>query len=235
MGSPASHPRSAVLLEIALRRIARSGEGAVPSRAALLALRLGWGNLTYSAPTGYLRRAAELAVRGGGPVLECGSGVTTVLLGALGRVNGFRVTALEQDERWRASTRRALDRLGLGGTVDVVYAPIRRYEDFDWYDVERAPLAPRYALVVCDGPPGTTRGGREGLLPVLGDRLDGETVILLDDVHRRQERALVERWGAGASVRWRRSGVLHRFAEIGRDRGLEPRGGAGTLVTGGDP
>src|SRR5207247_10369806 len=48
--------------------------------------------------------------------------------------------------------------------------------------------------VVCDGPPAGTRGGRFGLLSVIGDRLPAGAVILLDDADRDTEQHTLRRW-----------------------------------------
>jgi hypothetical protein len=45
---------------------------------------------------------------------------------------------------------------------------------------------------VCDGPKGTTRGGRYGLAPVMKDRLAPGCIVLLDDTSREAERAIIE-------------------------------------------
>jgi hypothetical protein len=55
-----------------------------------------------------------------------------------------------------------------------------------------------FSLVVCDGPPGSTKGGRYGLLPVLGGRLPPGSTILLDDAGRPGELELIKRWEAEA-------------------------------------
>jgi len=51
-----------------------------------------------------------------------------------------------------------------------------------------------FSLVICDGPPGTTKGGRYGLLPVLDKRLPPGATILLDDAGRPAETELIRRW-----------------------------------------
>ena len=68
--------------------------------------------------------------------------------------------------------------------------------DFDWYDVEAVNIPNGIGLVVCDGPKGTTRGGRNGLAPVMKDRLARGCIVLLDDTSREAERAIIERWCA---------------------------------------
>ena len=50
------------------------------------------------------------------------------------------------------------------------------------------------SLVICDGPPGDTRGGRYGLLPVCASHLADGCVILMDDAERMGEQAAISNW-----------------------------------------
>jgi hypothetical protein len=151
----------------------------------------GWGNEGFASGADYLAAAAEGALETPGPVLECGSGLTTLVLAAVGQATGKEVLALEAQEMWYLHVRAMLDRFGLPAIVRL--APLRDYGDFDWYDVDPRAM-PRFTLVVCDGPSGRTRGGRYGLLPVLGDHLGDRATILLDDLDRPGEQEVVQRW-----------------------------------------
>jgi hypothetical protein len=152
----------------------------------------GWGNPQWSALPEYLDAIAAAASVTSGPVLECGSGLSTLVLATI-RAGGGPVCALEEDAEWAARVGSALARHGL--TADVRYSPVRRYEHFDWYSVDPFAL-PVVSLVVCDGPRGSTRGGRYGLLPVIGARLASGCRILLDDAARDEERHVLNRWAA---------------------------------------
>ena len=77
--------------------------------------------------------------------------------------------------------------------VQMILAPLHDYGEFDRYDILPDQLPPAIALVSCDGPPGSTRGGRVGLFPVLGNRL-GAATVLLDDADRPGEQAALAAW-----------------------------------------
>jgi hypothetical protein len=62
-------------------------------------------------------------------------------------------------------------------------------------------MPPAFQLVICDGPPGETPGGRYGLWPVLGQRLAPGAVILLDDADRPGEEEVLRRWSTEARMR----------------------------------
>jgi hypothetical protein len=178
-----------IVLRLALRALRRNPRG---SRKIWHDLVYGWGNPQWSALPEYLEAIAAAASATSGPVLECGSGLSTLVLATI-RAGGGPVCALEEDAEWAARVERALARHGLA--ADVQYSPVRPYGHFDWYSVD--PLAlPVVSLVVCDGPRGSTRGGRYGLLPVAGTRLARGCRILLDDAARDEELHVLDRWAA---------------------------------------
>jgi predicted O-methyltransferase YrrM len=152
-----------------------------------------WGNPGWSAKRSYLKACVAQVQRSQGPILECGSGLSTILIGSVAEYTGQRVWSLEHSSEWAARTRAALARYGIR-SVTLAETPLRPYDGYSWYDVSACRLPPRFATVICDGPPGDTPGGRFGLVPVLGERLGPGTVILLDDAERHEERAIARRW-----------------------------------------
>jgi hypothetical protein len=174
------------------------------------ALSYGWGNEGFSAENSFLTAAVRYAAHAHGPVLECGSGLSTVLLSVATRVRQTLVLSLENDLVWANRVRRALRQQGAGSTI-VECAPLRNYGAFQWYDADLKRMPAKFSLVVCDGPPGDTPGGRYGLVPVMRDHFAPGCIILLDDAQREAERLTAERWAdeLGASL------VIE-----GRDHGL---------------
>ncbi|HEU0199408.1 MAG TPA: hypothetical protein VFR86_03145 [Burkholderiaceae bacterium] len=152
----------------------------------------GWANETMSPSAEYLQAVWRHAARTPGPILECGSGLTTLVLGVAARAQGRGVWSLEHDRFWARTIRAALQRYGVDG-VRVCLAPLRNYGAFSWYDPQCA-LPADFSLVLCDGPPGTTPGGRYGLMPVLGLNLRRGCVVLLDDATRVGEQAVLAQW-----------------------------------------
>jgi len=176
-----------------MRRIEALPDGRVPGRTLLSQLRSRWGNEGFAAELDFLETVAHQALLTRGPILECGSGVTTLLLGVLAVPRGVEVWTLEHSPEWYARVKRALRRCCVEG-VKLCLAPLREYAGFWWYDPPSRALPEHFALVVCDGPPGSTPGGRYGLFPVVGRRLPRGAVILLDDAGRPGEALVLERW-----------------------------------------
>jgi len=155
----------------------------------------GWGNEGWSAKKEYLRQCVECALVVDGPSLECGSGLTTILVGIVAQTRGHRHWALEHATAWSECVGACLDRHGID-SVSVCTGDLEKYPDFSWYSPPRQEMGEPFALVVCDGPPGSIAGGRYGLLPVMKDRLRQDCVILLDDAARNEEQTIARRWEA---------------------------------------
>jgi Methyltransferase domain len=153
-------------------------------------LRWAWAN-PNSGAVEYLVALAEATAATRGSVLECGSGLSTIVVGAIAQRTGNRVVSLENSSWWSRHVRWCL-KVAQAETVDYRVRPLRSFGDFDWYDLG-APVDD-VTLVICDGPIATSHGGRFGLLPLCGEYLAPEARILLDDFDRPSERRVVQRW-----------------------------------------
>jgi hypothetical protein len=167
--------------------------GEVPSRQLLSDLIAGWDNEGFAADLDYADELASRATTTTGPILECGSGLTTIILGLLAGRRSVEVWSLESSAQWHHRISGTLEHYGIKG-AKISLAPLHDYGDFSWYDLSLLDLPDKFSLVVCDGPPGTTKGGRYGLMPVLGNRLSAGSVILLDDAERPGEIESLNRW-----------------------------------------
>src|SRR5688572_12763294 len=190
-------PAKAALLSYifrqAMREVAKLAPGEMPSRELLKKLRLGWNNQGWDAKLDYLEEILRRALETKGPVLECGSGLTTLLLGQVAGRRNVATWSLEHNAQWHGRVSKAIARHRVPG-VPLCYAPLRDYQQFNWYDPPLAEMPARLRLVICDGPPDLAHGGRYGLLPVLGDRLAAGTVILFDDVREPGQPEVLRRW-----------------------------------------
>jgi hypothetical protein len=174
-------------------RIAALPPGVVPPQPLLRELLGSWGNEGFAADLSYLEALSAQAVATPGPVLECGTGATTILLGLLAGRRGIEIWSLENSPEWISRIQKALSRNRIPG-VRLCYAPLRDYGGFDWYDAPVGHMPRDFRLVVCDGPPGFTPGGRYGLFPVMWGLLSRKAVVLVDDALRTSEMAVIEEW-----------------------------------------
>lgn len=169
-----------------------------------------WGNAHWSALDEYLSGCIRAASDVRADILECGSGLSTILLGVVAQRNGVRVCTLEHSELWADKVRFYLARYRIH-SVSVFCNPLRAYDGFEWYDPPLQSLPSRFALAICDGPPtSTTQGGRYGLMPLMSSRLKGST-ILLDDAQRPEEQEIARRWSAEYGASYLMEGVQKSY------------------------
>ena len=101
-----------------------------------------------------------------GPILECGSGLSTILLGLVAQRNGNKVWALEHNAFFAEKVRSTLKSYGIK-SVELYETDLRDYGPYCWYDPPKGKMPKNFSLVVCDGPPYSTPGGRYGMVPSL--------------------------------------------------------------------
>lgn len=176
-----------------MREIMRTAPGAVPDTSLLNKLATEWGNEGYSAHDEYLQEVAHQAATTEGSILECGTGLTTLVLASIAGRRGVRVCSLEHDREWFMRVSRRLSAVGLD-TSTITLAPLHTYNGYAWYDPPASAVPANIKLVVCDGPPGETLGGRYGLLPRMRSRLAPGALILVDDAGRDDEATIVNQW-----------------------------------------
>jgi hypothetical protein len=133
-------------------------------------------------------------------VLECSSGLSSLMLAALMRNQGEgHVFSLEHDPVFAEKTRCMLRQHGLDAWCTVVDAPLQYLELPDWrgqwYSVAGLPADLRVEMLVVDGPPNATGAlARFPALPVLGPKFAENAIVVLDDADRPEEAETVRRW-----------------------------------------
>jgi Methyltransferase domain len=178
------------VLALLLRQLQNASVEQALQPAMLRRLRWAWAN-PNSASVEYLSAVGEAAAAAKGPILECGSGISTVVVGVVARRAGNALISLEHSAWWSRNVRWSLKMAGVT-EIDYRIRPLRFYDGYDWYDAGALPSD--IALVICDGPPATSRSGRYGLMPLLNDHLAADARVFLDDYDRPSEVAVVKRW-----------------------------------------
>ena len=132
-------------------------------------------NLGWMLPKGALEWISE-NIPIGSSILER-SGHGTIELS-----KNYNVTSIEHDIEW----------LNLA-PVSYIHSPIVSIgNDEQWYDISFLRQIPEEVyLIIIDGPPGEI--GRTGILNYL-DQLPEFTWILIDDVHREEERNIADKF-----------------------------------------
>jgi predicted O-methyltransferase YrrM len=146
--------------------------------------------------------ANEIVVSSRRNVVECGAGVSTLVMAQLLKDRGGHLWSVEDDPEWAALVRRWLSERGLETVVTLTVAEL---ED-GWYRREvldaEAPLE-SVDLLVVDGPQAWNPRKREARYPAapyFRDRLADDWSIVLDDISRLGEFSVAERWEAELGV-----------------------------------
>lgn len=154
----------------------------------------------YAADPGTLALCVSIARKCRGPIIETGSGLSTVLMSA---ATCQTVHSLEHLEHYANRTGAWCNEAGVDN-YRLICAPLRE----GWYDISRMKLPDRFAFGFCDGPP-RLYGTRMRFFEEFGDRC---TVILVDDIKTDNNFALsVQQW---AEANGRTFQVLGRCAFI---------------------
>lgn len=202
------------LLAHALRELIQSPWSVLNTNSDLLKrLIQGWGNQSWSASDEYLMASIDELARTDGPILECGSGLSTIIVGVIAQKMGREMWTLEHSEDWGTKVSQILEKLEITA-VHLCVKPLRNYGDYSWYDPPLDTMPANFGLVICDGPPGGGHGGRSGFLPVMQHRLASYSTILLDDTAREEERKIAEHWSDSLSAPLEFCGVNKAFAAI---------------------
>lgn len=159
-----------------------------------------YGSNNYAADPGVLALCVGLARKCQGPIIETGSGLSSVMMGA---ATDQTIYSLEHLEFYAAQTVAWAEEAGVAN-VGVCYAPLKDC----WYDIEKFDLPNKFALGFCDGPP-RLYGTRMKFFDAIAPRC---TVIVVDDVT--QDHNYARKVHAWATANNRAITILGRAALI---------------------
>lgn len=162
---------------------------------ALPAMR-GWAG----SPDFLLRVAETILSRQPTTVVECSSGISTLVVARTLQMNGKgHLYSLEHDAQYATKTRALLVDYGLHEWATVIDAPlVKTTYPSAWYSLDQLPDEVKaIEVLMIDGPPSATGPlARYPALPALADRLHSNAIILADDTDRNDERSMLDRWKA---------------------------------------
>lgn len=184
----------------------RETEALIPQAQALMALDRSLGLTKPLPPTrgwagspDFLLALTEEAFRRKPKVVvECSSGVSTIVIARCLQLNGAgHVWSLEHEAQYAVKTRRMLAEHGLSDWATVLDAPLQTiHTDTPWYREEELPqeIGPIEMLVV-DGPPSAVAPlARAPAMPRLRERMAPNFVVMIDDADRPDETEMIRRW-----------------------------------------
>ncbi|HUS15988.1 MAG TPA: class I SAM-dependent methyltransferase [Chloroflexia bacterium] len=149
-------------------------------------------------------------------VVECGGGVSTFYIGRLLSRQGGHLYTIEHDEDWARLLAAELTAEGLAGVVTVICAPLAPTSvgwpgrSTPWYAEDQLTCLQRAGgidLLIVDGPPAYSadlRYARYPAVPFFKDALAADYAVVLDDINRRGEQEILERWESMLGVKFQR-------------------------------
>lgn len=152
-------------------------------------------------------------------VVECGAGVSTIVLARLLAERGTGgLTVLEHDPAWAERVAEFLAREELSGVARVVLAPL----ESGWYAAEGVARLPDVIdVLIVDGPPADRpeiAEARRPALMTLESRLAAGACVVLDDIGRAGEQRVLADWERETA--WRFDRLEDEAIAVGRRVGL---------------
>jgi len=135
----------------------------------------------YTLPGKALRACWEMARTARADILECGSGLSTLVMGLALKGREHKLYVLENDLRWIERVNIWLERYG-ATNVNLIYAPLMPRHSGAWYGVEPAELPGSFAAVLIDGPKRGPGVNRDAVFEVLDSAIRGARTWLVDDI-----------------------------------------------------
>ena len=163
-------------------------------------------------------------------VLDVGSGLTTLIAAYAVAANGTgKVVAWEHLVTIQEQSQALISQHSLDGVARVEFHPLQQIDldgqEFAWFEVEG--LSPTSVdLLIVDSPPGKTgHMARLPAVPMLREFLSDRIVVFLDDCHRPDERATLEKWLGylpGARLEFHATYEERSFAVVRTQHDYEP-------------
>jgi predicted O-methyltransferase YrrM len=184
-------------------------------------------------PSGLVAVLNDIVINGRSHIVECGSGISTFYIARLLKQRGGHIHTIEHDEAWAGLLVKALEVEGLSERATVVFAPLEEARHSfasrsgrngsSWYAEDKLGCIRakgKIDLLLVDGPPAygkELRYARYPAVPFFKDYLADDYTVVLDDINRRGEQEIVERWERELGVKFDRRFIDGTIA-VGRPR-----------------
>lgn len=149
-------------------------------------------------PIFYTHLLNEIVVNNRRHVIECGSGISTILIARLIKINDLKIkfVSIDHDGKWQDVVKNILVADKIDGLVNFVASPLANYDGHPWYDKEKLKCdAHDVDMLVVDGPISDSPMTRLGAVPHFLNNLSQESyAIFLHDTDRAPEKQIVAIW-----------------------------------------
>jgi hypothetical protein len=195
-------------------------------------------------PSGLVTVLNDIVINNRSRVVECGSGISTFYMARLLKQRGGHVVSIEHDERWAHTVAEMLEAEALSEHATVIFAPLAKsqhsWNGSLWYDEDRlrciadklqspVPIGSDRSAVIgngaidlllVDGPPAyekESRYARYPAVPFFKSSLASNYTVILDDIDRRGEQEIIERWERELCIAFDRR-FMNGTIAVGRSR-----------------
>ena len=182
----------------------------MPSKGLIKQLIYAWGNQGFSAQIDYMHSCIENTLHSEGLIFECGSGLSTILLGTIAKKQKREMVSFEHLDFWVKRIQKELRKNKLDNNT-IYHRDLKDYGAYTWYNIDGFECE-KIGLCICDAPPGNTKGGRRGFMQFFKDYLMPNAIILVDDTSREDERNMIREWEKIIPMSVEFSGVLDPHA-----------------------
>lgn len=166
-----------------------------PSDELIGKLFAAWGDRLKDERRHYIQRCLAEATRATGPILQCGSGLLSVLIGMVCQQSddpAKRLWVLEHDPHWGNLARSWLEARDIKH-AHIIYAPAEQFDGYLSYVLDPSRLPSNFALVLSEASaalPGSTRG----VVTRMADHLGNRCVILGRNARRPKDLKFLADW-----------------------------------------
>lgn len=155
-------------------------------------------------PSGVAKVLNEIVVNRKSSILECGGGISTYYIASLLKERGGHLYTIEHEKEWSNILREFLEFQNLDKFVSIILAPLVKssfaINECPWYDediIRNAIGDVKLDLLLVDGPPAYQEEimySRYPAVPFFKDFLSEDYTIILDDINRKGEEEILQKW-----------------------------------------
>lgn len=167
-------------------------EQQIPSRELIKKLVYAWGNQGFSAQIDYIDTCINKTLNSEGLIFECGSGLSTLLIGTIAKKQNRQMISFEHIGLWADRIQKELKKNQLD-TNTIYHRELKDYGAYAWYNIDNF-ACDKIGMCICDAPPGNTKGGRRGFMYQFKNHFLPGSIILVDDTVRADEQQMIEEW-----------------------------------------
>lgn len=195
-----------------------------------------WGDPLQQADERFLRSVLAEARAADGAILQCGSSLTTLILGSIcdqDEAPKKQLWCLEADPHWASIMRSWLTEYQVS-SAHVIHSAAKLFKNYVWYSLDPARLAREYHLVICDGNRASVKGA-VATVHRIADRLAQRFVILIRNVRSAADIRELAAWAKTRDATCVLVDKAEGFVKIATHNTTPPlpetRSGAGALKT----